>query len=85
MNDYSGSRELLMDHQSVAAMLGVRRVGITEAASRLRAAGLIRYHRGRINVLDKAGLGERTCECYRIIKHEYQSLHGELPRLLSGK
>ncbi len=85
MNDYSGSRELLMDHQSVAAMLGVRRVGITEAASRLRAAGLIRYHRGHISVLDKTGLGEKTCECYRIIKHEYQSLHGELPRLLSGK
>jgi CRP-like cAMP-binding protein len=85
MNDYAGSRELLMDHHSIAAMLGVRRVSVTEAASRFRAAGLIRYHRGRINVLEKTGLGKNACECYRIIKNEYQSLHGQLPRLLSGK
>lgn len=83
MNDYAGARELRMDQQSIAAMLGVRRVGVTEAASRLRAAGLIRYSRGRIYILDKAGLGRKACECYRFIKQEYQSLHGVLPRFLS--
>jgi len=85
MNDYAGSRELLMDQQSIAAMLGVRRVGITGAASGLRAAGLIDYHRGRISILNHAGLGKKSCECYRFIKQEYQSLHGALPRLLSGR
>jgi Crp-like helix-turn-helix domain len=79
------ARELQMDQQSIAAMLGVRRVGVTEAASRLRAAGLIRYSRGHIHIQDKAGLGGKACECYRFIKQEYQSLHGALPRLLSGK
>ena len=83
MNDYAGSGEFLMVHESIAAMLGVRRVGITEAAQRLQSAALIGYHRGRISVLDKAGLERKSCECYRFIRTQYQALHAELPRLLS--
>jgi CRP-like cAMP-binding protein len=85
MNDYAGSREFLMVHESIAAMLGVRRVGITGAASKLQAAALIGYRRGRISVLDKRGMGKKSCECYRFIRQQYERLHGELPRLLSRK
>jgi CRP-like cAMP-binding protein len=85
MNDYSGSREFLMVQESIAAMLGVRRESITETAGKFKAADLISYRRGRINVLDKRGLGKQSCECYRFIKRQYQSLFGELPRLLSRK
>jgi CRP-like cAMP-binding protein len=85
MNDYSGSREFLMVQESIAAMLGVRRESITETAGKFKAADLISYRRGRINVLDQRGLGKRSCECYRFIKRQYQSLYGELPRLLSRK
>jgi hypothetical protein len=65
MNDYASAAEFVMMHESIAAMLGVRRVGVTEAASRLQAAGLIAYARGRIRVLDKAGLRKKSCACYR--------------------
>lgn len=85
MNDYAGSRGFLMVHGSIAAMLGVRRAGITEAASKLQAAELISYRRGRISILDKPGLGKKACECYRFIRQQYERLHGALPRLLSGK
>jgi CRP-like cAMP-binding protein len=85
MNDYAGSREFLMVHESISAMLGVRRTGITEAASRLQAAALISYRRGRMSVLDKRGLEKKSCECYRFIRQQYERLHGALPRLLSGK
>lgn len=85
MNDYAGSREFLMVHQSIAVMLGVRRVGITEAAHRLQAAGLIAYRRGRIRVLDSPGLERKSCECYRFIGQQYKRLHRELPRLLARR
>ena len=85
MSDYAGSGEFLMVHESIAAMLGVRRVGITEAASRLQAAALISYRRGRISVLDQPGLEKRSCECYRFIRRQYEGLRAELPRLLSRK
>lgn len=85
MDDYAGAHEMQMDQKSISAMLGVRRVGITEAAISLQAAGLIRYRRGRISVLDRPGLGKKSCECYRFIRQQYADLHGELPRLLSGK
>ena len=85
MNDYAGSREFLMVHNTIAAMLGVRRAGITEAARRLQAAGLIGYRRGRISILDKPSLEKKSCECYRFIKEQYERLHRALPRLLSGK
>jgi hypothetical protein len=55
-------------------MLGVRREGVTEAALKLQEARLISYARGRITVLDRAGLEKRTCECYEVVKHEYDRL-----------
>ena len=85
MNDYAGAREFLMVQESIAAMLGVRRVSITEAAQKFQAEALIRYRRGRISVLDKPGLAARSCECYRFIRQQYQRLHRELPRLLPGR
>ncbi len=85
MNDYAGPDGFLMVQESIAVMLGVRRVSITEAARKLQAAALISYSRGHIRVLDKPGLGKQSCECYRFIRQEYQSLHRKLPRLLSRK
>src|ERR1035438_1723242 len=63
--------ELLMTQELIANMLGVRREGVTEAAVKLQQAGLISYSRGHINVLDRAGLEKRTCECYGVVKREY--------------
>jgi CRP-like cAMP-binding protein len=75
INDYSGGREILMVQKSIAEMLGVRRVGISDAASELQSANLISYRRGRIKVLDKGRLGKSSCECYRFIRREYVRLH----------
>ncbi|MGB0126407.1 MAG: helix-turn-helix domain-containing protein, partial [Rhodocyclaceae bacterium] len=58
----------------IANMLGVRREGVTEAAVKLQKAGLIRYARGHITVLDRPGLEKRTCECYEVVKKEYARL-----------
>ena len=66
--------ELIMTQELIANMLGVRREGVTEAALSLQQAGLIRYTRGRIVVLDRAGLEKRTCECYAVVKKEYDRL-----------
>jgi CRP-like cAMP-binding protein len=66
--------ELLMTQELIANMLGVRREGVTEAALRLQAVGLIRYARGHIKVLDRPGLEARTCECYAVVKKEYDRL-----------
>jgi CRP-like cAMP-binding protein len=66
--------ELLMTQELIANMLGVRREGVTEAAHSLQQAGLIRYARGHITVLDRAGLEKRTCECYAVVKKEYDRL-----------
>lgn len=85
MSDYAGPHEFVMDQQSIAAMLGVRRVSVTSAALKLQHAGLIDYRRARIAILDKRGLAKRSCECYRVIRREYESLHQKLPRLLAGK
>ncbi len=63
--------ELVMTQELIANMLGVRREGVTEGALKLQKAGLIRYARGRITVLDRAGLERRTCECYAVVKREY--------------
>jgi len=68
------SNELVMTQELIANMLGVRREGVTEAAGRLHEAGLIRYQRGHISVLDRAGLEKRTCECYAVVKNEYERL-----------
>jgi CRP-like cAMP-binding protein len=67
-------RELVMTQELIANMLGVRREGVTEGALKLQAAGLIKYSRGRITVLDRPGLEERTCECYAVVKKEYDRL-----------
>lgn len=66
--------ELVMTQELIANMLGVRREGVTEAALKLQGAGLIRYARGHITVLDRAGLEQRTCECYAVVKNEYDRL-----------
>lgn len=66
--------ELVMTQELIANMLGVRREGVTESALNLQRAGLIRYSRGRINVLDRNGLEARTCECYAVVKKEYDRL-----------
>jgi CRP-like cAMP-binding protein len=66
--------ELMMTQELIANMLGVRREGITEAALKLQRAGLICYSRGHITVLDRAGLEKRTCECYAVVKREYDRL-----------
>jgi CRP-like cAMP-binding protein len=73
--------ELLMTQELIANMLGVRREGVTEGAMKLQHAGLIRYARGRISVLDRAGLEKRTCECYAVVKKEYDRL---LPERKAG-
>ena len=66
--------ELVMTQELIANMLGVRREGVTEAALKLQKAGLIRYSRGRIEVLDRAGVELRSCECYAVVKAEYDRL-----------
>ena len=66
--------ELVMTQELIANMLGVRREGVTGAALNLQQAGLIRYTRGRISVLDRAALEKRTCECYAVVKNEYDRL-----------
>ena len=66
--------ELVMTQELIANMLGVRREGVTEGALKLQQAGLIRYARGRISVLDRPGLERRTCECYAVVKQEYDRL-----------
>jgi CRP-like cAMP-binding protein len=66
--------ELIMTQELIANMLGVRREGVTEGALKLQKAGLIRYARGRITVLDRAGLERRSCECYLVVKKEYDRL-----------
>jgi CRP-like cAMP-binding protein len=66
--------ELRMTQELIANMLGVRREGVTEAAGKLQAEGLIRYSRGQITVLDRPGLERRVCECYAVVKKEYDRL-----------
>jgi CRP-like cAMP-binding protein len=68
------SNELVMTQELIANMLGVRREGVTEAAGHLHKAGLIQYQRGHITVLDRARLEQRVCECYGVVKKEYDRL-----------
>jgi Mn-dependent DtxR family transcriptional regulator len=69
-----------MTQELIANMLGVRREGVTMAAGKLQNDGLIEYQRGRITVLDRAGLAKRTCECYAVVKQEYDRL---LPKTMA--
>jgi CRP-like cAMP-binding protein len=66
--------ELIMTQELIANMLGVRREGVTEGALKLQKAGLIMYARGHITVLDRQGLEARTCECYAVVRREYDRL-----------
>jgi CRP-like cAMP-binding protein len=68
--DRVATRELVMTQELVASMLGVRREAITEAAGKLKHAGLISYRRGHISVLERSGLETRVCECYAVVKKE---------------
>lgn len=74
--------ELTMTQELIANMLGVRREGVTEAARKLQQAGLIDYHRGHIVVLDRPGLEARVCECYQVVKTEFDRLLPSLPDLV---
>ena len=67
-------RELVMTQELVASMLGVRRESVTDAAGHLQALGYIRYRRGHIGVLDRAGLESKACECYGVVKKELKRL-----------
>ena len=72
--DRLATGELTVTQDLIANMLGVRREGVTEAAGRLQEAGLIKYRRGHITVLDRARLEKRSCECYAVVKIEYDRL-----------
>ena len=68
------TNELVMTQELIANMLGVRREGVTESAGNLQRAGLIHYSRGKITVLDRPGLEARVCECYQVVKKEFDRL-----------
>jgi CRP-like cAMP-binding protein len=72
--DRLSSNELTMTQELIANMLGVRREGVTEAAGKLQSAGLVSYRRGKITVLDRRGLEARSCECYQVVKKEFDRL-----------
>lgn len=75
-SDGVDSEELALTHEFLATMLGVRRAGVSEAASKLQGKGLIRYQRGRIQILDRKNLEASACECYKVVKAEYNRLFG---------
>jgi CRP-like cAMP-binding protein len=77
--DRLSSSILVTTQELIASMIGVRRVSVTEAAGKLQRAGLIRYSRGRIEVLDRPGLEKMACECYAVVKREYDRLLSDLP------
>ncbi|NDU91311.1 MAG: Crp/Fnr family transcriptional regulator [Ferrovum sp.] len=68
------TNELMMTQELIADMLGVRRESVTEAAGSVQKAGLIKYSRGHITVIDRPGLEKRTCECYKVVKREFDRL-----------
>jgi Mn-dependent DtxR family transcriptional regulator len=68
-----------MTQDLIANMLGVRREGVTDAAGKLQRAGFIRYSRGHITVLDRPGLENRVCECYAVVKREFERLLSDIP------
>lgn len=76
-HDRMHSDEFLLTQEFLAMMLGVQRTGVTAAAGALQRAGLIRYKRGNVTILDRRGLMRRSCECYGISKREFDRLLGE--------
>jgi CRP-like cAMP-binding protein len=85
MHDHAESNQFEMPQKSIAAMLGVRREGITEAAGKLQVARLISYRRASISILDEAGLKKKSCQCYRFIRRQFDSLLSDVPSFLSGQ
>ena len=81
--DRTQGAELVMTHERLSIMLGVRREGVTENALKLQDAGLIRYARGHITALDRPGLEHRACECYAVVQKEYGRLLPELTAVRS--
>jgi CRP-like cAMP-binding protein len=79
--DRLSSNELKMTQELIANMLGVRRPGVSEAAMKLQEAGLIRYSYGHIEVLDRRGLEKRVCECYSVVKREFDRLLPDIKAL----
>ena len=77
------SNEMKITHELIASMLGVRREGITEAAGKLQSAGLIQINRGHITVLDREGLEAGACECYGVVKKEYDRLLPPVPERIA--
>lgn len=77
--DRLAGSELTMTQELIGNMLGVRREGVTEAAGKLQRAGVIRYARGRIAVLDRPQLERRVCECYAVVKKEFDRLLSDIP------
>lgn len=80
MHDYVGD-ELLLTQELISLTLGVRRAGITGAALYLKSAGMIDYQRGHIQILDRQGVMTMACECYQVIKDEYELLYADLLEL----
>jgi len=78
--DRASGSTLTMTQELIASMLGVRREGVTEAAGNLQRAGRIRYSRGQIQVLDRGALERAVCECYRVVKAEFERLMCDVPR-----
>lgn len=72
--DRLDGNDLVMTQELIANMLGVRREGVTQAALKLQQSGLIKYARGHITVLDRPGMEKRSCECYAVVKAEYDRL-----------
>ncbi|MDX6270894.1 MAG: hypothetical protein QOD28_2117 [Acidobacteriota bacterium] len=75
-SDGVGSDEVNITHEYLAVMLGVRRAGVSEAAAKLQERNLIRYNRGNVLITDRAGLEAHACECYNVVKAEYERLFG---------
>jgi CRP-like cAMP-binding protein len=79
MHDYV-SDELLLTHELIALTLGVRRAGISGSAAEFKNEGLIDYHRGHIQVISRTGLEAKACECYKVIRNEYERLYTDLDK-----
>jgi CRP-like cAMP-binding protein len=74
--DRAQSNDLKLTHEFISSMLGMRRAGISMAAAELQEAGMIKYRHGQITIIDGAGLRDRACECYLIVKKEFERLVG---------
>lgn len=82
--DRRAGNEVAVTQERIASMLGVRRSGVTEGALKLQEAGLIRYSRGHISILDRPGLEARSCECYSVVSLAYEKLRGRSPPVALG-